>query len=407
MKHLLILIFAFSFSKCSLIQDSTSGCTLNPDGNEHEWPEWPPLMTDELGDFVLPTGENHDRQINLETGQVILLSCPGSDFDGPGGTELFARCKSGQEFDVWEENGDSNHMEFRMLTCRKQPMDTVMEDGTCGRNGEYSYIEIGFNVGTSIATTISVCHDLATSRTLYSTHTLWDEISAQDHGNDSPHFNPDTFFEFDVNHFYTMVTQKETIAQLVGSDELADKYIGDFDSGLFLARGHLAPNADFMFYSWMDASYHFINVAPQWNIFNTENWMWFEIGTRDFATERFLDLQVYTGTHEVCQLEDVNGNLVNIFLYDGNKLPIPRFYWKILHDPMSNSGVAVVGVNNPHLESIPEDYIICPPLENHPILASVYHPEDIQKGYMWACRVEDLVKAVPEVPQFPAMDLLM
>ena len=73
----------------------------------------------------------------------------------------------------------------------------------------------------------------------------------------------------------------------------------DFNSGLFLARGHLAPNADFIFYSLMvhlgkknkfhsveinamfiqyfckwtfllyqDSTYHFINVAPQWQSFN-------------------------------------------------------------------------------------------------------------------------------------------
>merc|ERR550519_308318 len=293
------------------------------------------------------------------------------------------------------------------MSCREQPVDAVKEDGACGRNGEHTFIEIGFIVSSSMAKTISVCHDLTTSRTVYSSHVLWDEISARDHGNDSPHFNPDSFFGFDVNHFYTMAQQKDTIAGLVGSDELADKYIGDFDSGLFLARGHLAPNGDFVFYSWMDASYHFINVAPQWNIFNAGNWMYFEMGVRDFAVERTLDLQVYTGTHEVCQLEDVNGNLVDIFLYDGDKLPIPRFYWKILYDPVGNAGVGVVGVNNPHLGSIPEEYIICPPVEGHPILANVYHPEDIQKGYMWVCRVEDLVKTVKEVPYFPDMELLV
>ena len=95
------------------------------------------------------------------------------------------------------------------------------------------------------------------------------------------------------------------------SQDLADEYVQDFDSGLFLARGHLAPNADFVFYSWMDATYHFINVAPQWQSFNGRlstlikstyatfllggNWMWFENGCRDFADERGVDLVVYTG----------------------------------------------------------------------------------------------------------------
>ena len=52
--------------------------------------------------------------------------------------------------------------------------------------------------------------------------------------------------------------------------------------------------------------------------------MYFEIGVRDFAVARSLDLVVYTGTHEVCQLGDINGNMVDIYLYDQDRLPVPR-----------------------------------------------------------------------------------
>ena len=64
--------------------------------------------------------------------------------------------------------------------------------------------------------------------------------------------------------------QRKTIAELVGSEELAAQYVQDFNSDIYLARGHLAPNADFIFYSWMDSTYHFVNVAPQWQAFNGE-----------------------------------------------------------------------------------------------------------------------------------------
>ena len=65
---------------------------------------------------------------------------------------------------------------------------------------------------------------------------------------------------------------------------------------------------------------------------------------------------------------------------------VPRFYWKIIIDPAAGSGVAIVGVNNPHLKSIPDEYKICDPVPNHPLLENIYYPEDIVKGYMWACR---------------------
>ena len=63
------------------------------------------------------------------------------------------------------------------------------------------------------------------------------------------------FYDFDVDYYYKMTTQRETMIDLVGSEELADQYIGDQSSQLFLSRGHLAPNADFIFESWKDSSF--------------------------------------------------------------------------------------------------------------------------------------------------------
>ena len=64
---------------------------------------------------------------------------------------------------------------------------------------------------------------------------------------------------------------------------------------------------------------------------------------------RQLDLVVYTGTSGVIELADVRGEGVPIYLYPGDKLPVPRYYWRVLHDPEAGLGVAVLGLNNPHL----------------------------------------------------------
>lgn len=66
-------------------------------------------------------------------------------------------------------------------------------------------------------------------------------------------------------------------------------------------------------------------IFPNKTIIEGGNWMYFEIGVRDFAVARSLDLVVYTGTHEVCQLEDIAGNMVDIYLYDQDRLPVPRY----------------------------------------------------------------------------------
>lgn len=62
-----------------------------------------------------------------------------------------------------------------------------------------------------------------------------------------PNFGTGSFFAGkDVDKLYTRITQRETIAGLIGSFELAEKYI-EATSDIFLARGHLAAKADFIY----------------------------------------------------------------------------------------------------------------------------------------------------------------
>jgi hypothetical protein len=152
----------------------------------------------------------------------MVASCPGTSFTGgpaagnPG--PLYVSCRAGQQLTAYTEDtpGDPVDVAWSNLGCVKQPDDTVRVLGPCGDNAQE--IEIGFGSdNTERVSTISVCFDQAASKTLWSRHTLWDEVRAGDHGNDSPPFDPDNFFDYDVNNFYTRVTQRETIAELVGS----------------------------------------------------------------------------------------------------------------------------------------------------------------------------------------------
>ena len=152
------------------------------------------------------------------------------------------------------------------MECSRQPVYTTEVVGTCGQDSRAVLIRIGnndsllyfvplfnnhipefdvSNVLTDEGVTISVCHDQEMSSSLWSQHMIFDEIAAKDTGNNRPSFD-DEYFDFDVDYYYKMATQAETIQDLTGTD----KYIGDQSSQLFLSRGHLSPNADFMFYSW-------------------------------------------------------------------------------------------------------------------------------------------------------------
>lgn len=88
---------------------------------------------------------------------------------------------------------------------------------------------------------------------------------------------------------YKQIFEKATFTKLLGSSKLADKYINQ-DS--YLARGHLAPDEDFLFASWQYATFFYINTVPQWQAINNGNWKRLENLVRSTADFYNEDLQV-------------------------------------------------------------------------------------------------------------------
>lgn len=78
-------------------------------------------------------------------------------------------------------------------------------------------------------------------------------------------------------------------------------------------------------------------------------------------------------------------------------------------DEDSNLGVAFVGVNNPYLTEteIQASYRVCSsPLDSHPILDNIFYPDDVEKGILYACQVDDLSQAFEEIPELGNLGLL-
>ena len=163
--------------------------------------------------------------------------------------------------------------------------------------------------------------------------------------------------------------------------------------------------------NFQDATYYFYDAAPQWEPFNGDNWLIIENRARSFAEDNQFDAVIYTGTNGLCQLLDVDGNYVDIYLYaeDGaQQLPVPKFYWKVIVDTEKDAGVALIGVNNPHItEDEIDDYKICSPLKDHPIMEGIPEPDNISKGVIYACEVGDAADVIEEIPsELANLDLL-
>ncbi|XP_059479957.1 uncharacterized protein LOC132199336 [Neocloeon triangulifer] len=361
----------------------------------------------DINSFWLP--QNGDIVTVPEAGEV-LFACPGSTLAGVGGSEALLTCVGGKTF----ADSNNNQYSFSSLSCSSWPAHTAVR-----RNGEqcqislpHSLVEIGFELSSGFFHLITVCFDEVTYNTYQSFFTQTADIDGYQSGLNRPSFTEGVGFYpdwLDVDYQYSRVGQKEAISQALGSAALADQYIPD-TGNYFLSRGHLAANADFVYGAFQRSTFYFLNVAPQWQTFNGANWAQIEDSARDFAALQGNDLVVYTGTHGVTTLPDVNGNPAEIFVgYDLNTgagiLRVPHFFWKIVYEPATQKGVAFVGLNNPYIDSPGTDFYMCPDVCDQ-ISWENWSPTVQQSGYGYCCDVNTIKGLVPEMPDIVVTGLL-
>jgi DNA/RNA endonuclease G (NUC1) len=173
----------------------------------------------------------------------------------------------------------------------------------------------------------------------------------------------------------------------------------------------LAPDADFIDAGSQDATYYYINAAPQWQSFNNGNWKALEAGTRDLAISRSIDLVVYTGTFETLTLANVNGVQKPIYLAvdanNNNVIPAPKYYWKVVHDPATNKATAFIGINNPHLTTVTGADVFCNDVCSQVGWMTWSNRFDIPKGYMFCCTSASLHNVVTHSPNLGNIGLLV
>ena len=214
---------------------------------------------------------------------------------------------------------------------------------------------------------------------------------------------------------YTKAAQLKRFETILGSESAAQVYITDKS---FLARGHLACDADGVFDSWQTATYFYINVVPQWqsmyvfNVFyvvvlfclililnsfysfdlnsNNGNWKAVEFAVRAKAALLESEVIVFTGAHDVLKLDNKNISLVPGGIF------VPKWSWKILKDPISNSGIAFLTLNNPFITSNPS--MLCTDVCAQ-YNWSITNSKVFDKGYTVCCEVPDLMNKIASIPE--------
>ncbi|XP_025074329.1 uncharacterized protein LOC112552708 [Pogonomyrmex barbatus] len=200
---------------------------------------------------------------------------------------------------------------------------------------------------------------------------------------------------------YKIKNQVNILAKTLKSFKLAKNLL--YDRSQYLSRGHMVAKADFVYGAQQRSTFWYLNTAPQWQTFNGGNWNSLEISVRYFAATYHLDLDVYTGVHGHMTMKDIYDNQEPLYL---DALSVPKFYWKVIYDPLSKQGTAFVGLNDPFITSITDDIYLCKDISEK-IEWLIWQPKNITAGISYACSVDDLREAVPTVPLFDVIDILI
>ena len=72
------------------------------------------------------------------------------------------------------------------------------------------------------------------------------------------------------------------------------------------------------------------------------------------------DLVITTGTYGLLEYPDKNGEPTPVYLSNdsGSYIPVPEYFWKVVHDPQTGTSAAFIGLNDPHTSTQPDT--LCP-----------------------------------------------
>ncbi|KAM0734737.1 hypothetical protein ACS0PU_011556 [Formica fusca] len=350
-----------------------------------------------------PDDDNGTLSISVD--DSIYLACPGKDNylkNRSWSNEAKAICVEDKVFDVNEARHN-----FSSLVCKSHPEHYAQHTGSPPCLDRHSPIEIGFNVSGTFIRTIELCRDDKTYTTYYTKFKMSKMIGSYQKSYPRPsRFLAGRFYPgIDIDYLYKFETQLNTLARILNSTELAQQRLKK--SVQFLSRGHMTAKADFIYGALQRATFWYLNTAPQWQSFNGGNWNSLEMSVRRFAASRRLDLDVYTGVHGQMTMEDIRGKQQPVHLHaEGAIVSAPKFYWKVIYDPLSKRGTAFVGLNDPFIKSVTDDIYLCTDISEK-IKWLDWKPRDITAGISYACSIADLRKAVLVVPVLDVIGILM
>merc|ERR1712223_390347 len=187
---------------------------------------------------------------------------------------------SGSEEKIAVEKATCNQKQEPRLDRKQEQCAPVGDDGRTDKLESLQRVSIGWQIEGTFIEQIGICIDGSNFGTIWTNHTVRGaSIALRDIDPKRPSFRADTgaytrknqrFFKWStstkLNKLYSKNSQKSTVTALLGGiTSIEDETIIETSSSGtdYFAKGHLSPDAAFVYNVLQDATYYFINVAPQ------------------------------------------------------------------------------------------------------------------------------------------------
>ncbi|KAB7498474.1 hypothetical protein Anas_04327, partial [Armadillidium nasatum] len=333
--------------------------------------------------FIYPDILNSKSQVlKIKTKEHRLVSCPGKKNKFKDGEQKLKSlfCKLGKLVLQDKESIAED------INCKRRPMGSIRHTNIkCHGTKDGVFHVIGWKIDTNwFIPQIIVCWDGTRETTLFTKHIIHGQyLKNRVPSPGRPNFKREEFYSENIGEFYTHKFQENTFKFLLGR-------VSNIPGSrrYYFARGHLAPDADFVNPSEQDETYFYSNAIPQLQSFNNGNWKKVENSLRDLAMEKNRSLVVYSGTFGILTLKDERGKDVPIYLCPEKHLyPIPLIIWKVVHDPVAKEAVTILGLNTMTNEADKREafFDTCDNICDQILWLEIDEEKDFRKGSILCC----------------------
>lgn len=159
----------------------------------------------------------------------------------------------------------------------------------------------------------------------------------------------------------------------------------------YMARGHLTPDADFVFTTGQFATFFLANVVPQFQSINNGNWKSVEAKTRNLAAQEKTNLEIYTGAFGRLSLLNDKGEYVPVYLSEANQIEAPEYIFKVVYNPDKRAAIVFIASNNPFIER-KKFKEFCPNVCDKANIK--FDKQTARAGFTFCCTYEDFLRVV-------------